>query len=414
MVYSKILTAEALLAEFPATEGYLIAYSGGADSTALLHLMAQLKNVRAIHINHGLQTQADKWQTHCEKTCQQLNISLITEQAQLKNDSESACREARYGFFSKHLKANEMLMTAHHAEDQAETVLLKLMRGTGINGLSGIAAVKKFAQGWIARPLLNINPHDLKAYLINHAMDWIEDPSNQNNQYSRNFLRNDIIPNLQLKFPNVINSINRSAENLQESLSLLNELCDFQSQSLLLTELQKIPDTLQTAYFYQWLSQKDLPLPNRVTLQQLCQDFITAAADKNPHYKNSYYQLLRWKQAIYCIKNYNSIDSNLTFKWYTNEDFEIPNGYGLLKYKGKKPLKFTIKFNQTGQRLETHKHQFSKTVKQLFQENNIPIWERDNTPFIYSQGELVSLGYNWSHQDTFKNSLEFKPKSCII
>jgi tRNA(Ile)-lysidine synthase len=407
MVYSKILKVESLLANFPKNEGYLIAYSGGADSTALLHLMANVANVRAIHINHGLQTQANDWQNHCQKTCDQLKIPLIIEQADLSNDSESACREARYGFFSKHLKCNEILMTAHHAEDQAETVLLKLMRGTGINGLSGIETLKKFSQGFIGRPLLAINPHDLKAYLVNHDMKWIEDPSNASNQYRRNFLRNDIIPNLQLKFPNVISSINRSAENCRESLDLLNELCDFQGSSLPLKRLQETPESLQAAFFYQWLSQKNLPIPDRVTLNQLCQDFITAGSDKNPGYKNSYYQLLRWKQAIYCLKNYHSIDPNLTFKWQTSEDFEIPNGTGNLRYKGEKNQNFTVEFNKKGQRLKTHKHQFSKTVKQLFQENKIPLWERDNTPFIYHKDELVSLGYDWSHQDEFKDKIEY-------
>lgn len=410
MVYSKILKAESLLANFPQTESYLIAYSGGADSTALLHLMAQVQNVRAIHINHGLQVQAEDWQNHCQKTCDRLKVPLIIEQANLSSDSESACRNARYAFFSKHLNSNEMLLTAHHAEDQAETVLLKLMRGTGINGLSGIASVKKFSQGFIGRPLLAINPHDLKAYLVNHDMKWIEDPSNASNQYRRNFLRNSIIPNLQFKFPNVISSINRSAENCRESLDLFNELCDFQGNSLPLEKLQDVSDKLQSALLYQWLSQKNLPIPDRVTLQQLCQDFITAGPDKNPHYKNNYYQLLRWKQAIYCLKNYHSIDSNLTFKWQTSEDFDIPNGTGSLKYMGENRQKFTVKFKQKGQRLKTHKHQFNKTIKQLFQENNIPLWERDNTPYIYHKGELVSLGYDWSHQDDFKDKIEYVPQ----
>jgi len=139
----------------------------------------------------------------------------------------------------------------------------------------------------------------------------------------------------------------------------------------------------------------------------LCHDFITAGADKNPQYKNHHYQLLRWKQAIYCLKNYRSINSELNFQWQTTEDFDLPNGTGLLKYAAEKPQKFIVKFKQKGQRLKAHKHQFSKTIKQLFQENNIPLWERDNTPFIYHQGELVSLGYEWSHIEDFKDKFDY-------
>jgi tRNA(Ile)-lysidine synthase len=408
MVSSKTLKAENLIASLPQNEGYLIAYSGGADSTALLHIFATLKNVRAIHINHGIQKQALSWQLHCQQTCDRLNIPLIVEQANLADASENSCRIARYDFFEKHLKTNEILLTAHHAEDQAETVLLKLMRGTGIKGLCGMEKCRHFSQGFIARPLLELSKLNLKEYLINNHLEWIEDNSNSDNRYKRNFIRNEIIPNLQNNFTHVIENISRSAANSSQSLDLLNHLVDFKNNWLPINKLKELPQSLQSTLVYHWLSHKNLPTPDKAVLKQITHDFVYAKADKHPHYQNKYYQIYRWQGAIYCIRNFEPINSDLEFQWATEKPFEFPNGCGTLEYKGKKPLNLVIRFNQTGHKLKTHKHQFSKTIKQLFQENKVPSWERQNAPFIYHNNELISLGYDWSHDSNLILSIEFR------
>ena len=411
MVSSKTLRVESFIDSLPNNSGYLIAYSGGTDSTALLHLIANANssnNVRAIHINHGIQSQAQSWQDHCQRTCNQLKIPLIIEQANLSDASENSCRIARYEFFDKHLKKDEILLTAHHAEDQAETVLLKLMRGTGIKGLCGMEKCRQFAQGYIARPLLEMTKKELKDYLIDNTIQWIEDTSNLDNSYKRNFIRNEIIPRLQNNFTHVIENISRSAENNSQSLDLLNHLIDFKDKHLSIQKLKEMPTSLQSTLVYHWLSHKSLPTPDKAVLMQTTHDFIYAKPDKHPHYKNRYYQLFRWQDAVYCIKNYDTLNSNLEFQWSTEKPFELPNGCGTLEYKGTEHLNLTLKFNQTGQKLQTHKHQFSKTIKQLFQENKVPTWERQNTPFIYHNDELVSLGCDWSHDSNTKDSIEFK------
>jgi len=411
-VFSKTLKVESLIDNLPVNEGYLIAYSGGADSTALLHLFSSLENVRAIHINHGIQSQAKIWQEHCQATCKQLNIPLIIEHAELPNNSgnisENACRQARYAFFEQHLRPHEILLTAHHAQDQAETVLLKLMRGTGIKGLCGIEKLRKFAQGYIARPLLEYSPKVLKDYLVSNNFSWIEDASNLDNRYKRNFIRNEIIPQLESQFTHVVENITRSAKNSGHSLDLLNHLIDFQEKSLSIKKLEQLPASLQPTLLYHWLSHKNLPTPDKAVLHQITQDFIHANADKQPHYKNKYYQLYRWQQALYCIQNFELIGPSSEFVWNTKKPFEFPNDCGTLEFKGNKPLDLVIKFKQTGQKLKTHKHQFSKSIKQLFQENKVPTWERQNAPFIYHDEELVSLGYVWSHSSNFKKLINLK------
>jgi len=398
MVSFRTLNAESLLENIPKNEGYLIAYSGGADSTALLHLLSNKKNIRAIHINHGIQTQAQIWQDHCQATCSQLNIPLTIEQAHLPDDSENSCRKARYAFFEKHLKPHEVLLTAHHLEDQAETVLLKLMRGTGIKGLCGIDQLRKFGKGFIARPLLNFKPQVLQEYLIENNLAWITDISNLDNRYKRNFIRNEIIPSLEANFTNVTENISRSATNNKQTLALLNHLIDFKGKSLSIQKLKDVPISLQSTLLYHWLSQKNLPTPDKAVLIQITQDFIHADTDKHPHYRNRYYQLYRWQGAIYCIQTFDLIDKEEIYIWNTSAPFSFPNGCGELKYIGEKNIELTVKFNQTGQKLQTHKHKFRKSTKQLFQENNIPKWERQNTPFIYHNDKLISLGYEWSLQ----------------
>ncbi|MCF6288003.1 MAG: tRNA lysidine(34) synthetase TilS [Proteobacteria bacterium] len=411
MEFSKNLTS--IIASYPTHSGFLIAYSGGADSTALLHLLHQQQNVRAIHINHGLQQNANVWQQHCQQTCDKLSIELIVEQAQLTDTSENSSRQVRYGFFRKHLRQDEILLTAHHSQDQAETILLKLLRGTGIKGLGGIAAIRVFAQGYIARPLLDSSVDDLTQYLMQQKIQWIEDTSNQDNSYKRNFIRNQIIPQLHKEFPQVVDNMARSATNTTQSLQLLNHLIGFADPQLEIKQLKSLPQELQATLLYHWLANKNLPTPDKPALAQLSKDFIAANQDKQPHYRNKYYQLFRWQDAIYCIENYEKVPTDISYKWHPKKEFILPNNFGKLICK-QKDGELTIKFNQRGQKLTTHKHNMNKTVKQLFQENNIPLWHRHNTPFIYHNNNLISLGYSWSTTKEFKDSISYQMRNFIL
>ncbi len=410
MAYTKTLKHKTLIADLPDCEGYLIAYSGGADSTALLHLFSQSKkSVRAIHINHGLQDEADAWQNHCQTTCDKLGIELIVEQANLTDASENSCRKARYGFFKQHLKTNEILLTAHHNQDQAETVLLKLLRGTGIGGLTGMDKLRKFSNGLLARPLLAYCPQQLRDYLKANNIPWIEDTSNKDNSYRRNYIRNEILPALQSHFPQAIENMARSADNSRQSVDLLNYLCDFQGKELALSKLNELTIELQPTMLYHWLSQKNLPLPDTKALHQITHDFVHARHDKKPHYQNNYYQLFRSQGAIYCIQNFRVIDSKQSFIWNTDTIFDFPNGCGTLTYEGENPLQLIIKFNQKGEKLKLP-NRGTKSVKNLFQEHAVHQWDKLNTPFIYLHGKLISLGFRWSHSHGNENTIKMHLK----
>jgi tRNA(Ile)-lysidine synthase len=410
MASSKNLKAKQLIEDYPDNSGYLIAYSGGADSSALLHLFATsnglIGKVRAIHINHGINPKAQQWQNHCQQTCEDFGIPIVCINVQLKDESENSCRVARYDSFKDQLKDNEILLTGHHNQDQAETVLMKLVRGSGIKGLAGIERIKRFENGWIARPLLSYSPESLKEYLKHHQLNWIEDDSNQDNEYRRNHIRNNTIPDLQHHWPKALDNIARSAANLQNSMQLLRYFTNSESKSLAISKLLELPVSLRASFLYQWLADKNLPLPNKVAIEQITEDFIQAETNKNPKFKIKQYTLQRWNNRIYCLRNIKAIDSLQEFIWVTNSDFELPNKAGTLKYNGNDSIELTIKFNQQGQKLKPYNQAITKSVKNLFQEQQIPTWQRQWIPYIYHKDELVSIGFDLGTTLEFKDKLE--------
>lgn len=414
MVYSKTLKFDRILNKLPECSGFLVAYSGGSDSTALLHLFSSVKDVRAIHINHGLHNDSDLWQMHCQKTCDTLNIPLIIEKYNLPDSSENTCRKARYKSFKQQLKSNEILLTAHHAGDQAETILLKLLRGTGLNGISGMNDITPFHKGYLARVLLEYSAVDLKNYLIKKNINWIEDDSNKDNNYRRNYIRNIIIPSLEKLWPNAIENITRSGKNIHNSELLLEHFTEFNSNQLPIEQLLSVPKSLQSTLFYHWLSSKNLPVPDKKTILQICHDFSTSKADKNPLYKNNFYQLMRWKQVIYCLKNHDIINPNLSFKWNTKTLFKLPNQCGFIEYTGVENHDLIIKFNQTGQKLKPLGCNNTKTVKNLFQENNVSTWHKQLTPFIYNDNRLISIGSKWSAVDKIGLNIKVSFNEMLI
>ncbi|WP_064120749.1 tRNA lysidine(34) synthetase TilS [Pseudomonas fluorescens] len=209
-----------------------IAFSGGLDSTVLLHLLASLAKseslppLTAIHIHHGLQAAADAWPQHCQSVCDALGVPLLIERVTVQQGAslERAAREARYVVFSALTQTNDVLLTGQHRDDQAETLLFRLLRGAGVRGLSGMPAQRSVGQGMLIRPMLDISRAELEAYAQAHQLNWIEDPSNQDRQFSRNYLRHQVMPLLTGRWPQAQASMARSAAHLREAQGLLDEL----------------------------------------------------------------------------------------------------------------------------------------------------------------------------------------------
>ena len=227
-----------LLAEFqhqfqPVSHScFLIAFSGGLDSTALLSLLAKLREnrphfqLRAIHIHHGLSANADHWAQHCTQLCAHLDIPLIIEKVNVDKSkgTEGGAREARYQAIVRHLQPNEMLLTAHHLQDQTETFLLALKRGSGIQGLGAMQPQSAVYNLPVFRPLLNFTRQQLEDYVRSENLPWVEDESNDDNRYDRNFLRNQVLPLLRNRWAHFDQAVRRSAQHCFEQQQLINEL----------------------------------------------------------------------------------------------------------------------------------------------------------------------------------------------
>lgn len=293
----------------------LIGFSGGCDSHVLLHGLHQCEQLdprfllRAIHIHHGLNLKADEWVIHCQAVADKLSIPLTVVKLGLvppEGESvENVARQARYAAFSEALQPNEILLTAHHLEDQAETVLLQLLRGAGVKGLSGMPYLKPFAKGGHARPLLGVSRKVIDAYAEQQELCWIEDSANKDLRFTRNFLRHRVMPLLAEINPNYAGCLARSAEHCQSTQALLEEglekdlaACITADQELLVAELKKYPLLHQEALVRFWLHTMGYPLPSSKKLRTIVQQMIEARIDRHPCVEWGGWQISRCKGII--------------------------------------------------------------------------------------------------------------------
>ncbi|MES2204280.1 MAG: tRNA lysidine(34) synthetase TilS [Pseudomonadota bacterium] len=276
---------------------YWVAYSGGVDSHVLLHTLVSLRQhyffeLRTVHIHHGLNPKADDWQRHCEKVCQDLNVELTVHKLDLSashENIEARARDLRYDFFASLLEENDCLLTGHHQDDQAETVLLQLTRGAGPKGLSAMPAKSALGKGFLLRPFLNLTRDELFSYAQEHQLTWIDDDSNENVRFTRNFMRQEIFPVLKKRWPNVTEAITRSARHCAETEKLLEEFiapllqcCLLENNALSLSELKKLTLLQQKHVFRQWLFHCGFASPNERKLENCLRVFLTAAQDRHP------------------------------------------------------------------------------------------------------------------------------------
>ena len=381
---------------------YLIAFSGGVDSTVLLHVAAQLAQrnsaiqLRAIHINHGLSKQADQWVTHCQELCQQLNIPLIIEKVKLQQQKklgvEAAARKARYVAIAKHQLADEILLTAHHQQDQVETILLHLMRGTGVKGLAGMVQKDQHL-----RPLLNVSKDDILAYANTEKLKWIEDESNQNLDFSRNKLRHQIIPELAQQWPSVAEQVSKTARHCLEAQQLLDELaqqdliCSRADHCLTLPEQQLLYPGVQLSVekilelsvarqknlLRYWLAQQQSLMPSEIKLTQILTEVMLAKEDAQPCVAWENVSVRRYQDLLFCVGSRDGSSHNL-------EDFYPP-------LTSEQFTQAQFKTRQGGERLTLPNHEHSSSLKKLLQQWGVPPWQREQLLLAWLDDQLVAV-----------------------
>lgn len=393
-----------------------IAYSGGLDSHVLLHSLVQLQKdspdlqIRAIHVNHSLNSKADQWSLHCQRVCDVLNVPYIIKKINPevytnKANVEAIARAHRYEIFSALLQAGETLLTAHHQNDQAETVLLRLLRGAGSKGLSAIPLQRALGQGRLVRPLLHISRTDLEAYAKHENLDWIEDDSNAWLQLDRNYLRHEILPLLEARWPGAVRAFSRTADHCAETNLLLDELlaenltevCRTAS-SISVSKLKELNNIRQKAILRFWLSRLGHSLPSSKKFQQLIHNCLYAKTDAVPVVCWGGVEVRRFDDHLYAIPPLPEHDATQIIQWDTKKPLVLPAGMGILTAEEHlrqmsipDGVNVTVRFRQGGERFRPQGRVGSHPLKKLFQEWRVPPWLRDRIPLIYFDDALVAV-----------------------
>lgn len=400
---------------------FIIALSGGLDSIVLLHAMVQwrhfnsLLQLRAVHVNHGFSTNADDWQRQCHAICQQLNVEYIGRKIQVVHKPgeslEEEARQLRYQIFAELLQENECLLTAHTQNDQAETLLLQLLRGAGPKGLSAMPVKKRLANGFLLRPLLNFTRQELTQYARAYQLAWIEDESNFNLRFDRNYLRHQIIPLLQARWPGLLGNFSRSAAHCMETVLLLNELAmmdfiELQTSDewvLNIEPLLLLSHARQRNVLRYWFQQLNITPPNTKKMYQLQKDLLLSSKDTTPCLRWDDVEMRRYRNRLYVLSQYDCGNTPVEIRWNLQEPIILPNKLGRLVVEktqgsGITPTincsSITIRFRQGGEKCRPLGRKHTHVLKKLFQEWGVPPWQRNQVPLIYCGDELVAVvGY---------------------
>lgn len=405
----------------------LLALSGGLDSNVLLHLLVEAKRtipfeLHAMHVHHGLSTNADSWASFCEQQCQQLQVPLHITHVNVDKNSglgvEGVARQLRYeALFAYQLNGAvpDFIVTAHHQDDQAETLLLQMFRGAGVKGLASMAAVDKARR--LLRPLLEVSRKELESYAAQHGIHWCEDESNDDTHYERNFVRHEVMPVLESRYPAVKSVIARTASHLSEANELLDALAEIdvepliQGNSLCLQGLAKLDLSRAKNGLRWWLARNQVVMPSAELLSEMYTQLMNAKPDANLSIQvqsNNDVQSLsirRFQQRAYLCRN-QPIEA-FDMVWNGESELVLPNG-GKLLFQQVKGTGLAVKLGMTklritnrdgGERFKPNALRPTRTLKHLLQEANIPPWQREQLPLIYWQDTLACVpGVGVAHE----------------
>ncbi|ADP67086.1 tRNA lysidine(34) synthetase TilS [Buchnera aphidicola] len=393
-------------------KSFLVAYSGGLDSTVLLYKLLEIKKkyyikIRAIHINHNLTLLSKKWSEHCKKICNINHIPLIVENINIKNKTnnlEEKLRIKRYNIIYNHLFSDEILLTGHHINDQCETFFLSLKRGSGPTGLSSMSFETLFGTKKIVRPFLKKTKIELQTWAKKKKLHWIEDFSNLNIDYDRNFIRNEVIPILEKRWSYFLKNCFRTTIICQQETRLLNDflreriykLIKF-DDSLNIENFKNIKQEMCTALIRYWILLKKIKMPSYKNIQCIYRQMIFSRIDSNPKIILGKHEVRRYKQSLHFIKTQPSLKNTLLFWHKNNIKLTLPNNLGyLIKNNNgtvlpgpKENELINIRFQYEGYVLILGRSKKRK-IKKIWQEKNIPPWLRNQIPLLFYNNYFIS------------------------
>lgn len=410
------------LSELEATAGrparYVVAFSGGLDSTVLLRALqpvarASGTELLAIHVDHGLQAESAEWARHCEATASALGVACrtvkVTVQLESGQGPEASAREARYSALHGQLETGDWLLSAHHREDQAETLLLNLARGTGPAGIAGIGEIRRFGPGWLVRPMIDVGRTALEDYARQHELTWIEDPSNADRRFDRNFLRHDVLPRLKSRWPDISARLQKSARNASEASQLLADLAEIdletlggRAERLPIDGLLALSPPRQRNVIRFALRSLGLSTPTAVQLARILDELIPARADAQPLVTWPGAAVRRYRNAVYLLPE--KLHAAPVAGPVGPSPLALGDGLGVLRFepgaeRGLSPALYerglALSFRQGGEEFQPLGHTHTRKLKKLLQEEGVVPWMRDRLPLLYVGDELVAVGDLW-------------------
>ncbi|WP_296264926.1 tRNA lysidine(34) synthetase TilS [Pseudomonas sp. UBA6562] len=390
---------------------WYVAFSGGLDSTVLLHALHAYGQrhgappLCAVHVHHGLQAVADTWPDHCRQVCEHLGVELRVVRVQVESGAslEQAARTARYAAFAEVLEEGAVLFTGQHRDDQAETLLLRLLRGAGVRGLTAMPAARRLGRGHLLRPLLDFSREQLREHAEQAGLVWIEDPSNDDVRFARNYLRGEVLPVLRRRWPQVGLSLARSAAHLGEAQDLLDELArdDLQTasagqafawsgvDSLGLQALKDLSPARQRNALQYWLAPRTrLPDTRHWAGWEALRD---AAVDAQPVWRLSDGQLLRSQGRLWWLQGSWLRPPQGGLTW-PNPDvaLALPNN-GRLQLLGAPPSgALRVEYRQGGEMLEVP-GRGRRDLKRLLNEQQVPTFIRQRLPLVWQGERLLAV-----------------------
>ncbi|MEO8810498.1 MAG: tRNA lysidine(34) synthetase TilS [Rhodanobacter sp.] len=391
----------------------VVAFSGGADSSALLHALAHLpaarqRGLRALHVDHGLHAASAAWAQHCNRYCDALDVACIVLPAQVQRDSgkgpEAAARDARHAALASALHDGEYLLFAHHRDDQVETVLLKLLRGAGPEGLAGMRALRPFGRGKLWRPLLELSRAQLREYADTHRLDFIEDPSNADTRLGRNQLRHEILPRLAGHWPQAVDSILHSAGLLRAAAEALRRqwlaaydvLHDPADGSLDARAWQALTPALREPLLDHWLHARGLKAPSASQRRQIERQ-CGARPGQQPCIRWPGVDLRIWNRRLWALPTRPPAPSGWQRDWL-GEPLALPDGGELsldvVEARLGTPLRVCLRSG--GERIRPAGDAHTRELRDLFQQARLPPWQRAACPLLYAGDQLVAVADRWS------------------
>jgi tRNA(Ile)-lysidine synthase len=425
-VFSPSALAALLFDEWrlPSRARLRVAYSGGLDSHVLLHALATLREsiaieLSAVHIDHGLQAASASWSEHCARICRELEIPCATSRVTVTGidaeGTEAAARRARYAAFARMLEPGDHLVTAQQRDDQAETVLLQLLRGAGLAGLAAMPARSRLGCAELLRPLLCFDRRALHEYALRHELHWVEDPSNTNLNLRRNFLRHAVLPRIADQWPEAATNLARSACHAAEAQGLLDELANADlagchsadaayPDGLSVAAVGRLSAPRQRNVLRYWLKKQNYRAPSEIQLKSLTDQLRTTTRSGSACISWPGVTIWRYRNLLVAMSAEPPADDRLDLTWDLSSVLDIP-GIGQLLVRpargrgiavGRLADGLRVRLRQGGERCLLPGRNHHHSLKKLLQAAGVPPWERARLPLFYAGNDLVAVADRWT------------------